>query len=559
MKPIVSIGAQDFEKIRQDNIFYIDKTDFIREWWENNDDVTLITRPRRFGKTLNMSMLKYFFSNQYKERAGLFKGLSIWEIESYRELQGSYPVIFLSFADVKGTTYETARNHIVQKLIKLYSLNSYVKSDDILTKEDWEYIHSIRKDMSDDVAAVAINYLADYMYRFFGKKVLIFLDEYDTPLQEAYVHGYWHELTAFISSLFNTTFKTNDYLERALLTGITRISKESIFSDINNLEVVTTVSEKYATSFGFTEEEVIKALDEFGLSENLEKVKYWYDGFRFGSRKDIYNPWSITKYLDSKKFDTFWANTSSNTLVGELIRQSSPDVKIAVEDLLNGKEIVTPLDEEIVFDQLYDSNEAIWSLLLASGYLRMDDISEDEEEVWYKLSLTNLEIKKEFRKIIRRWFKNNSVRYNDFMKALLAGDVDYMNQYMNQITETVFSFFDTGNHPSKESEPERFYHGFVLGLIVDSGINYRITSNRESGFGRYDVIMEPENIHDPAYILEFKVYNPKKEKSLDETLESAHSQMRDKNYDAVLLAKGISKGQIRHYGFVFRGKEVLIG
>lgn len=559
MKPIVSIGTQDFEKIRNTNIFYIDKTNFIKEWWENHDDVTLITRPRRFGKTLNMSMLKYFFSVQYKGRGDLFEGLSIWNDESFRKLQGTYPVIFLSFADVKGTDYVTARNRIIQKLIKLYSIHSYIKSNDILTDEDWEYINSVKKNMSDDTATLAINYLADYMSRFFGKKVLIFLDEYDTPLQEAYIYGYWHELSAFISSLFNTTFKTNDYLERALLTGITRVSKESIFSDINNLEVVTAASEKYASSFGFTEKEVIQALDEFGLSENFEKVKYWYDGFRYGSQKDIYNPWSITKYLDSSKFDTYWANTSSNTLAGELIRQSPSDMKIAIEDLLTGNTITTALDEEIVYNQLDESNEAIWGLLLASGYLRIDEVIKNEEETLYSLSLTNLEIRKEFQKIIGRWFKNNSVRYNDFIKALFSDNVDYMNQYMNQITETVFSFFDTGNHSSDKTEPERFYHGFVLGLIADSGINYTITSNRESGPGRYDVLMEPKNIHDPAYILEFKVYNPKKEDTLQDTLTAALTQIREKNYDAVLLAKGIAKDQIRHYGFAFMGKEVLIG
>lgn len=320
-------------------------------------------------------------------------------------------MIFLSFADVKGTTYVTARNRIIQKLIKLYSTHSYIKSDSLLTEEDWDYIKSIKIDMSDDTATLAINYLADYISRFFGKKVLIFLDEYDTPLQEAYIYGYWNELSSFISSLFNTTFKTNDYLERALLTGITRVSKESIFSDINNLEVVTATSEKYASAFGFTEEEVIKALEEFGLSENFDKVKYWYDGFRYGSRKDIYNPWSITKYLDSNKFGTYWANTSSNTLVGELIQQSSPAMKIAVDDLLTGNTIITTLDEEIVFNQLDDSNEAIWSLLLASGYLRIDDVIEKEGETVYHLSLTNLEIRKEFQKIIGRWFKNNSVRF----------------------------------------------------------------------------------------------------------------------------------------------------
>lgn len=559
MKPVVSIGTQDFEKVRINHAFYIDKTEFIREWWENCDDVTLITRPRRFGKTLNMSMLKYFFSNRQKQREDLFTGLSIWNDEAYRRLQGSYPVISLSFADIKGNTFESIKNSIIQKLIKLYSIHSYVKTDEILKTEDWEYIKGIKQDMSDEAAAVAINYLSDYMSRFFGKKVLILLDEYDTPLQEAYIHGYWEELSKFIQGLFNATFKTNDCLERAILTGITRIGKESIFSDINNLEVVTTTSEKYADAFGFTEKEVIDALKKFDLSENLDQVKYWYNGFRFGSRKDIYNPWSITKYLDSKKFDTYWANTSSNSLIGKMIQQGPADVKIAVEDLLDEKQLVTALDEEIIFNQLDESNEAIWSLLLASGYLRIDEISETAEAPLYHLSLTNLEVRKEFGKMIRRWFQKPTVRYNDFIKALISGDIDYMNQYMNQITEATFSFFDTGTHPSAESEPERFFHGFVLGLIADSGLNYKITSNRESGLGRYDVIMEPQDNNEPAYILEFKVFNPKKEKTLDDTVKATLAQIKEKHYDSVLLTRRVPENNIRHYGFAFKGKEVLIG
>lgn len=559
MRPVVSIGTQDFEKVRKGNVFYVDKTHFIKEWWENQDDVTLITRPRRFGKTLNMSMLKYFFSSQYRDRGDLFEGLSIWQDPKYHELQGSWPVISLSFADVKGTTFEVVRNSIIQKLIKLYSIHSYIKTDTILQNEDWEYIGSIKKDMTDDVASIAVNYLSDYMNRYFKKRVLIFLDEYDTPLQEAYMHGYWEKLTVFIRNFFNATFKTNDSLERALLTGITRVGKESIFSDINNLEVVTTTSEKYAAAFGFTQGEVTAALEEFGLSENLEKVKYWYNGFCFGNRKDIYNPWSITKYLDSRKFNTYWANTSTNELAGTLIRQGAPDVKIAVEDLLSDKQLVTTLDEEIIFDQLDDSSEAIWSLLLASGYLRADAVFEEKDEPQYQLALTNLEVKKEFRKMIQRWFKNTSARYNDFIKALLADDVDYMNQYMDQITETVFSSFDTGKHPSEKTEPERFYHGFVLGLIADSGIHYIITSNRESGLGRYDVVMEPVNKGDNAYVFEFKVFNPSREDTLEDTVKAALHQIQEKNYDAVLLARGIPQNKIRHYGFAFRGKEVLIG
>lgn len=561
MRPVVSIGTQDFEFIRVNNYFYVDKTAFIKEWWESGDAVTLITRPRRFGKTLNMSMVEEFFSNQYEDRADLFEGLAIWQEEDYHELQGSFPVIALSFAAVKEQNYQKVRRKICQLITNLYMKNRFLLEEDFLKDKEREFFESVCVDMDDNAATLALYQLTDYLYRYYGKKVIIMLDEYDTPLQEAYVNGYWDELTSFIRSLFNATFKTNPYLERGLLTGITRVSKESIFSDLNNLEVVTTTSEKYADAFGFMENEVIRALEEFGFLANLNKVKYWYDGFCFGSRKDIYNPWSITKYLDSGKFSTYWANTSSNSLAGKLIRESTPDIKIAFEDLLAGKQIVTTLDEEIIFSQLDDNETAIWSLLLASGYLKVDAVlnDEEEEEALYHLSLTNLEVKKEFRKMIRNWFMKGTTRYNDFIKALLAGDVDYMNQYMNQVALRTFSFFDAGKQASEQSEPERFYHGFVLGLIVDLADQYRIISNRESGLGRYDVVMEPLKEGLQAIVIEFKVFNPRREKDLQETVQNALKQIDEKGYDEDLIAGGIPEERICHYGFAFEGKTVLIG
>ena len=300
MKSVISIGNQDFISIRKNNCFYIDKTDFIREWWDNQDSVTLITRPRRFGKTLNMSMVEYFFSINDSECGQYFENLSIWKDERFREMQGTYPVISLSFADIKATTYESARRAVIRKLVKLYSTFGFIRSSELLNEKDCAYFDSVEENMSDDAAAVAINYMSDYLSRYYNKKVIVLLDEYDTPLQEAYVHGYWEKLTAFIRSLFNSPFKTNPYMERGLLTGITRVSKESIFSDLNNLEVVTTTSEKYSSSFGFTEEEVFHALENNGLFAERENISYWYDGFSFGKRKDIYNPWSITKYLDTR-------------------------------------------------------------------------------------------------------------------------------------------------------------------------------------------------------------------------------------------------------------------
>ena len=561
MKSVISIGNQDFISIRKNNCFYIDKTDFIREWWENQDSVTLITRPRRFGKTLNMSMTEYFFSVNYSDMGQYFKELSIWKEERFREIQGTYPVISLSFADIKATTYESARMSIIRKLVRLYSAFDFIRSSEVLNEKDRTYFDSVGEDMSDDATAVGINYMSDYLSRYYGKKVIILLDEYDTPLQEAYVHGYWEELTAFIRSLFNSTFKTNPYMERGLLTGITRVSKESIFSDLNNLEVVTTTSEKYSTSFGFTEEEVFTVLENAGIPEEKEHVRYWYDGFSFGNRKDIYNPWSITKYLDTGEYGTYWADTSGNALVSTLIRHSSAKIKSEMEDLLNGGEICTELDEQVIFEQLGRKRGAIWSLLLASGYLKttrheMDRRTGKRE---YFLKITNHESMLMFEEMIESWFAEEDSAYGNFKEALLAGDLDYMNQFMNQVALQSFSSFDSGTKPSENLEPERFYHGFVLGLIVDLAGKYHITSNRESGFGRYDVVMEPLQKQFDAIVMEFKVQNPAKEESLQHTVQNALLQIEEKNYDTELLARGIPKSKIRHYGFAFCGKKVLIG
>lgn len=558
MKPIVSIGNQDFRSIRENHNFYIDKTAFIKEWWENQDTVTLITRPRRFGKTLNMSMVENFFSIQSQAEENLFTGLEIWKEEKYRELYCKYPVIFLSFASVKGDTYSDVREGIVQTILDLYAKYDYLRQSDALNEKEKAYFDYVNGEMSNTIAAMALRRLSLCMSLYYGKKVLILLDEYDTPLQEAYVKGYWNELTSFMSSLFNYTFKTNPYMERGLLTGITRVSKESIFSDLNNLEIVTTTSNKYSTSFGFTEEEVRNALQLFGLQDQADNVKKWYDGFCFGSKSDIYNPWSITKYLDTGKFDSYWVNTSSNSLIDKLIQGGTSDIKIAMEDLLEGKTIETAIDEEIIFEQLENNSAAVWSLLLACGYLKVNKASKDGAGGNYILSLTNFEVQNMFRRMIQGWFGNVSVRYNDFIKALLSDDLDYMNQYMNQVAMQTFSFFDTGKKTAEQEEPERFYHGFVLGLMVDLADKYRITSNRESGLGRYDIMLEPLGKNKRAYVIEFKVHKAKREKNLEETAQNALQQIAERNYDAELLTRGIRKEDIRHLGFAFSGKTVLI-
>ena len=564
MARTVSIGTQDFEKMIQRNCFYVDKTGFIKEWWESEDEVTLITRPRRFGKTLNMSMLNCFFSNKYADRGELFEKLEIWKDEKYCEIQGTYPVIFLSFAGVKGNTFELSKKQIYDKIIELYESNRFLlKSDCMSDTEKARYISFLEKPLEEDVS-FKLNELSNYLSRYYGKKVIILLDEYDTPMQEAYVNGYWEELVAFTRSLFNSTFKTNPYLERAIMTGITRVSKESIFSDLNNLKVITVTNEEYSKCFGFTEKEVFDALDEQGISGEKEKVKLWYDGFTFGKSKDIYNPWSIINFLDEKNYKTYWADSSSNGLINSLVKTGSSYIKMMMETLLKGETIDVPIDEQIVFSQLDYSEDAVWSLMLASGYLKVissDKLTGDRtKSVMYKLALTNFEIKLMFEDMILHWFSPAKNETNEFIKALICGDIESMNAYMNKVALKTISYFDTGNVPSDE-EPERFFHGFVLGLMVDQSENYIITSNRESGFGRYDIMLEPKDKQTqkyPGIVIEFKVINPRKENSLEETVEAALKQIEEKNYDAELINRGVKEENIHHYGFAFKSKEVLI-
>ena len=552
MARTISIGNQSFEEIREKGYFLVDKTNLIKEWWESADSVTLITRPRRFGKTINMDMLNCFFSNRFQGRGDLFEGLSIWKEEVYRRLQGSYPVIFLSFADVKQGNYKDAVQKVKKIIADVYRQYRYLMDYPDFTVADRRKLSDMTDRIDDVTAQDSLKDLSYFLSEYYKKKVIILLDEYDTPMQEAYIHGYWDEFVNFMRGLLNSTFKTNPYMERAIMTGITRVSKESVFSDLNNLVVVTTTSEQYADCFGFTEKEVFESIEKYGMSDKKAVVKQWYDGFTFGSLKDIYNPWSITNFLKEK---------SSNALISRLIQESSAEIKSLMESLVNGKSIEVNFDEQIVFNRLEKDESAIWSLLLASGYLKVDSIVHKgiTLEPWYRLSITNLETISMFSNLFKGWFADVSSNYNEFVKALFSGDVKAMNVYMNDVAMSTFSSFDTGNHPSDRSQPERFYHGFVLGLLVDIRDNYEVLSNRESGFGRYDVVLVPREKGRDAFVMEFKVFDDSEESGLEDTVAAALRQIDEKNYDTQLLDRGISENNIKHYGFAFCGKKVLIG
>ncbi len=560
------LGYQDFRRMREDHIFYIDKTDFIKEWWEYSDMVTLITRPRRFGKTLNLSMAECFFSNRSANRGDLFEGLSIWQSEEYRKMQGTYPVIFLSFAPIKTGRIDEIKAALKQIVADVYREYRFIMEAQIFHQKDREDFDAVSKQMDDMTAYTALNRLCSYLYQYYHKNVIVMLDEYDTPMQEAWIAGCWDETVDFFRSFFNYTFKSNKYLCRGLITGITRISKESIFSDLNNLEVVTTTSEKYTTSFGFTEKETFEALEQAGLGAEQQKVKQWYDGFTFGSQRDMYNPWSIVSFLNKKgRYETYWANTSSNRLVNSLIQRGNSEIKKTMEALLQGNSFLANLDEQIMLNQLVGSTDAVWSLLLATGYLKVLNVRaekpDDDGMMQYTLALTNLEVKKLFHKMIKGWFGDNAqLPYNDFIKALILDDVDSMNEFMNRIALCSFSNFDTAKGASGNDAPERFYHGFVLGLMVELAGRFRIMSNRESGFGRYDIMLVPvDQEKDNAYIIEFKVHKPAKEKGLEETVKHALNQIEEKQYAVQLISEGMRPDQIRKYGFAFAGKTCLIG
>ncbi len=589
----VAVGVQDFETLMGEGLFYVDKTGFIKEWWNRQDPVTLITRPRRFGKTLTLSMVECFLSLRYKDRGDLFEGLEIWQDDTMRQLQGTLPVISVSFGGIKSSD-PSRQMESLKMIVREAFTQSGILIHGQMNEHDRDVYESYMGNMTNGMAVLGLHVLSELLYNATKKKVVILLDEYDTPLLEAWSGNRLAECTKYMRELFNVTFKSNPYLSRAILTGITRISKESFFSDMNNLKVCSMLDDEYATAFGFTETEVLDTMDEQGLNCK-DRVKEWYDGFNVGSHTDIYNPWSIVNYLRDQRIKPFWVNSSSNAVISRYMMKGDIERKVSFETLLSGGCIKAPIDEELTFDNIENSDSALWSLLYASGYLkvdidamngtedndsfarsaakhRSDCVREDDglivggmfggetannlpDGTEYTLRVTNKEVLWMLGDMVKRWFSENSSVMNRFVEAMLERDVDYMNEYLNRITEEVFSYFDV----SGGKEPERFYHGFILGLIMELKGRFIITSNRESGLGRYDVVMQPvDKDRDYYYVIEFKVFRRGRDESLEDCVNKALRQIEEKRYDTVLVDAGIASSRIMHLGIGFDGKRVLV-
>ena len=564
MARTISIGAQGFEDIRANGYFYVDKTGFVRDWWLSGDSVTLVCRPRRFGKTLNLDTVRCFLSTDLAGRGEeLFGGLEVWDDPAMRALQGTVPVVALSFARVKQSDFEAMRARVNAIMVAAVQSHGYLRGWDGLTDADRDALARVTADMSPTTCADVPNLLCRLLEAYHGTKPVVLLDEYDAPMEVAWTGGYWNEASGFMRDLMNSTFKTNPSLGRGLITGVTRVSRESIFSDLNNLVVVTASTPIYQTCFGFTQAEVDAALEEYGLSPKRDAVRDWYDGFTFGGVGHVYNPWSVTQYLQFAEFRAWWANTSGNGLVSEVVRRGDEDLKADFERLLSGGEVAKVVDEQVVFSELAGRPDAAWALLLAAGYVTspgpVPEFPEDEPR---RLRLTNREVEISFDRMVEGWFGEASGDYDRFCRAVLSGDAEAMGDYLGEVVLACASSFDSATRPTVRGEAERFYHGLVLGLLVRLRGRYSVESNRESGFGRYDVALVPTDGaagSDPAVVMEFKVFNPRREQTLEDTVASAHRQIEEKRYVDGLVERGIEPGRIRTYGIAFRGKEVLVG
>ena len=547
----IGIGVSDFKAIRIRDNYYIDKSMYIKDIIDNQSGVILVTRPRRFGKTLNMSMLKYYFDCRQKDSKKLFNGLKIMEQEEkYTSKLGAYPVIYMTLKDVTETTYEKMLLDMKTAVLQVYREHMYLLESDKIYDFEKELIKKILWCKEDEVTLKnAIKELTRMLYTHFEKPVILLLDEYDVPLQNAYVEGYYDEAVKFFKTFYGVTFKDNPYLEKTVITGVSRVAKESIFSGANNFKVYTVLDNEFADDFGITEKEIDKVIEDFEVQDDKEEIKRWYDGYKIGEVEGIYNPWSILNYLTDRKLMPYWVNTSSNDLI-KLVLKNSTTVKEKIQRLLNDESIEVKIDLETVIVGIENNEDNIWGLMLGTGYLKVVETVNISEGI-YKVKLPNYEIKLLFSQIIDDWFRNKVIG-NDLksiLKDLVTLNLEEYEEKFKILVREMFSYMDVG-----ENTAENFYHAFVLGMLVGLKDSYYVNSNRESGIGRYDIMLEPKDKNGNSFIMEFKVYKEDKEKTIEETIENAKKQIEEKGYEQNLRERGFTN--ITKMVYAFKGKEV---
>ena len=545
----IGIGVSDFKALRLRRNYYIDKTEFIKNIIDNQSSVVLITRPRRFGKTLNMSTLRYYFDNQIKDAKELFQNLKIMQMgEKYTSQMSSYPCIYMTLKDVNDSSYENMILNLKTEAMEIYQQHMYLLKSDKIYDFEKEKIKEILFAREDEVTLKnCVKELSKYLYRVYEKPVMLFLDEYDVPIQSAYVEGYYDQAIKFFKTFYGTTFKDNSYLEKTIITGVSRVAKESIFSGANNFDVYTVLDNEFSSDFGITEQEMEKIIKDFDVEDEKEEIKKWYDGYKIGEQEGIYNPWSVLQYMKNKKLQPYWVNTSSNDLI-KMTLKNSTTVKEKIERLLNDEIIEVAIDQETVITGIEENEENIWGLLLGTGYLK---VIESHEDGTCKVQIPNYEIKNLFQSIIRGWFRNKVIGndLNTILKDLVTLKLDDFKEKFEKLVIEMFSFMDVG-----ENTAENFYHAFVLGMLVGLKDTYYVNSNRESGLGRYDIMLEPKDKNQNSFIMEFKVHKPEKESCIEETIANAKRQIEERKYEQSLLERGFTN--ITKMVFAFKGKEV---
>ena len=547
----IGIGESDFRGLRIQKNYYIDKTMYIKDIMDNKSIVILVTRPRRFGKTLNMSMLKYYFDCTKKDSKELFDGLKIMEQEEkYTSKLGYYPCIYLTLKDVTEVNYENMILNLKTAISDMYLEHIYLLDSDKIYPFEKEQIKEILSNKEDEIVLRnSIKTLSKYLNRYYDKPVMLFLDEYDVPLQNAYIEGYYQEAIKFFKTFYGTTFKDNLYLEKTVLTGVSRVAKESIFSGANNFDVYTVLDDEFSDDFGITEKEMNKVIEDFEVQDEKEEIKKWYDGYTIGNTEGIYNPWSILNYLTDRKLMPYWVNTSSNDLI-KLILKNSVTVKEKIEQLLRDEEIEVPINLDTVIVGIEQNEENIWGLLLGTGYLKVTEVVDLATGI-YKVKIPNYEIKILFQSIIRDWFNDKVIgnNLNTILKDLVTLKLDEFEKKFKVLVTQMFSYMDVG-----ENTAENFYHAFVLGMLVGLKDSYYVKSNRESGYGRYDIMLEPKDKNGNSFIMEFKVLENEEEKTIEETIENAKKQIEERKYEEDLQERGYTN--ITKMVFAFKGKEV---